>query len=285
MADPAVIITSVKKQILKIMISPAYYFTLFFSLLLSVLIIHFFLLAIGPAGFNAQANIFFNTIDSSLSFIFGHTFMTHLFAEGPFAFVLIVAVFPVLIFLIIDSLTQFDLMYLRSGKKVEFYDFIILVLNYFLLSLLTLGILYGFFLLASVLTNLVLGYIFYVELLSAFLAFISFISYVFLIYILCQSKKKCIFITIFVLMFFLVFAIIDFMLIDGIFKSIFNLINSIFQWLNPINYFCQFITSSYYDHSVSQVVYFVLSMVLIVFVNLLTFFVINMNQKRKLNEN
>ena len=98
-----------RRRILETVISPGWYVAQTIGLLLAYLLVAGFVRAIDSSGFDYTLAPAYDLIGRSLAGAFGSTFVSKLFAEGPFLFTLYVGFLPVLLYLAVSSVFRFGL--------------------------------------------------------------------------------------------------------------------------------------------------------------------------------
>lgn len=269
-----IILVIARKKIKETLLSPVFYVLITFGFLTGYIITSGFIDIIRSDGINPEHNPLFEILFSILSGTFGSSFLERLFAEGPFTFALYLSVIPFIIYLTFSSL--FKLGYEKTTGALElvvygpvgvhFYLLASLLRNLFFLSayLVSITLLSA---LSAVITNTVLGPVFFASMIMIFFLSLAFFS----LCILCSGIPRYSFASLafFVVItaFFVIVQIGTLASARGFVQNIWSVMTGIIQFVSPLYYFMNGLTAIDYGDIAG---YFFNILILILISGLLT---------------
>jgi hypothetical protein len=232
-----------KRKLFETVISPGYYITLSISLALGLLIVYFFADSVGSSGFNPGISPVYDLFSKGLAGLFGSTFVEKLFAEGPFFFALVIAFLPVLLYLSMSSAFKFGFEKNVGAIELIAYGpadgtayFIASLVKDLVCIIVTLLVFLGFFAIAALIGNLVLGPMFFFTIVLCFFFAIAVFCYGILASVITDNEASSValFLAIFVLFTFI--QIGSFALVTGYVRNLSGTLSWILCWFSPVFY-------------------------------------------------
>ena len=232
-----------RRRILETVISPGWYVALTIGMLLAYLLVAGFVRAIDSSGFNFALDPAYDLIGRSLAGAFGSTFMSKLFAEGPFLFTLYVGFLPVLLYLAVSSVFRFGLEKKVGALELLTYGpadatayFLAALVKDLLLTLVSLVVLLLFLLVAAGLNNLVLGPAFFSSLFILFFLCIAIYGYGILAASLTDNSASAIALFLGVVLVFSIVMIGSFTVVSGYVRNLASVFAWVIRWISPLFY-------------------------------------------------
>ena len=232
-----------KRRILETVISPGFYVAQTIGLLLAYLLVAGFVRAIDSSGFNFALDPAYDLIGRSLTGVFGASFVTRLFAEGPFLFTLYVAFLPVLFYLAVSSVFRFGLEKKVGALELLTYGpadatayFLAALIKDILMTTVSLAVLLAFLLIAGSLNNLLLGPSFYYSLVILFFLAAAMYGYGILAASLTDNSGSAIALFLGVTAVFVIVMIGSFAVISGYARNLSSVFAWAIQWISPLFY-------------------------------------------------
>ena len=93
----------IRRRTAELLNNPGVYVVLSVVLVAGYVLATGFVRAVDAAGFNAAGDSVYDVLGRGLSALFGAAFVSGLFSEGPFVFILYMAILPYLLFLTVSS--------------------------------------------------------------------------------------------------------------------------------------------------------------------------------------
>ena len=232
-----------RRRILETVISPGWYVALTIGLLLAYLLVAGFVRAIDSSGFAFTLDPAYDLIGRSLAGAFGTTFVSKLFAEGPFLFTLYVGFLPVLLYLAVSSVFRFGLEKKVGALELLTYGpadatayFLAALVKDLLLTLLSLAVLLLFLLVAAGLNNLVLGPAFFASLVILFFLCIAIYGYGILAASLTDNSASAIALFLGLVLVFSIVMVGSFTVVSGYVRNLASVFAWVIQWVSPLFY-------------------------------------------------
>ena len=232
-----------RRRVLETVISPGWYVALTIGLLLAYLLVAGFVRAIDSSGFDFTLDPAYDLIGRSLAGAFGTTFVSKLFAEGPFLFTLYVGFLPVLLYLAVSSVFRFGLEKKVGALELLTYGpadatayFLAALVKDLLLTLVSLAVLLLFLLVAAGLNNLVLGPAFFSSLVILFFLCIAIYGYGILAASLTDNSASAIALFLGVVLVFSIVMIGSFTVVSGYVRNLASVFAWVIQWISPLFY-------------------------------------------------
>ena len=232
-----------RRRILETVISPGWYVALTIGLLLAYLLVAGFVRAIDSSGFDFTLDPAYDLIGRSLAGAFGTTFVSKLFAEGPFLFTLYVGFLPVLLYLAVSSVFRFGLEKKVGALELLTYGpadatayFLAALVKDLLLTLLSLAVLLLFLLVAAGLNNLVLGPAFFASLVILFFLCIAIYGYGILAASLTDNSASAIALFLGLVLVFSIVMVGSFTVVSGYVRNLASVFAWVIQWVSPLFY-------------------------------------------------
>jgi hypothetical protein len=233
-----------RKKIVETLISPAFPIICTACLVLGYLSVTGFIGSIDSDGINPALNPAFELVIKFMSGVFGESFFHKLFSEGPFAFALIIAYIPVLIYLSVSSVFKFGFEKNTGALELVIYGPVSITLYviaaflrnlFFSLVYLTACSIILFF--YALLTNTVPGIMFLTVLIL--LAFLSLAVYGYTVFCSVISANGLASLPIFLgfALFFIVLQLGTLIVTSGYVLNIWSILSWVFQWFSPLFYF------------------------------------------------
>ena len=232
-----------KQRVFETFISPGFYIALTTGLLIGYFLVSGFLNAIDSNGFNPTLNPVYDLIVRSIAGTFGNIFVVKLFAEGPFIFALHMSFAPMIIFLIINTISKFGfeknagalelISYGPADVTSSFIGFFVKDLFY---SIVSLSIYIIYFLLLSRFNNLLLGPGFYFSVVMLLFLSAAIFAYGILLTIITGSNGSGIALFTGVFFFFSFIQIGAYTIINNYVRTLASAISWIIKWISPIYY-------------------------------------------------
>ena len=232
-----------RRRILETVISPGWYVALTIGTLLAYLLVAGFVRAIDSSGFDFTLDPAYDLIGRSLAGAFGTTFVSKLFAEGPFLFTLYVGFLPVLLYLAVSSVFRFGLEKKVGALELLTYGpadatayFLAALVKDLLLTLVSLVVLLLFLLVAAGLNNLVLGPAFFSSLVILFFLCIAIYGYGILAASLTDNSASAIALFLGLILVFSIVMIGSFTVVSGYVRNLASVFAWGIQWVSPLFY-------------------------------------------------
>ena len=232
-----------RRRILETVISPGWYVALTIGLLLAYLLVAGFVRAVDSSGFDFTRDPAYDLIGRSLAGAFGTTFVSKLFAEGPFLFTLYVGFLPVLLYLAVSSVFRFGLEKKVGALELLTYGpadatayFLAALVKDLLLTLISLVVLLLFLLVAAGLNNLVLGPAFFSSLAILFFLCASIYGYGILAASLTDNSASAIALFLGLVLVFSIVMIGSFTVVSGYVRNLASVFAWVIQWISPLFY-------------------------------------------------
>ena len=232
-----------RRRILETVISPGWYVALTIGLLLAYLLVAGFVRAVDSSGFDFTLDPAYDLIGRSLAGAFGTTFVSKLFAEGPFLFTLYVGFLPVLLYLAVSTVFRFGLEKKVGALELLTYGpadatayFLAALVKDLLLTLVSLVVLLLFLLVAAGLNNLVLGPAFFSSLVILFFLCIAIYGYGILAASLTDNSASAIALFLGVVLVFSIVMIGSFTVVSGYVRNLASVFAWVIQWISPLFY-------------------------------------------------
>ena len=232
-----------RRRILETVISPGWYVALTIGLLLAYLLVAGFVRAVDSSGFDFTRDPAYDLIGRSLAGAFGTTFVSKLFAEGPFLFTLYVGFLPVLLYLAVSSVFRFGLEKKVGALELLTYGpadatayFLAALVKDLLLTLISLVVLLLFLLVAAGLNNLVLGPAFFSSLVILFFLCASIYGYGILAASLTDNSASAIALFLGLVLVFSIVMIGSFTVVSGYVRNLASVFAWVIQWISPLFY-------------------------------------------------
>ena len=232
-----------RRRILETVISPGWYVALTIGLLLAYLLVAGFVRAIDSSGFDFTLDPAYDLIGRSLAGAFGTTFVSKLFAEGPFLFTLYVGFLPVLLYLAVSSVFRFGLEKKVGALELLTYGpadatayFLAALVKDLLLTLISLAVLLLFLLVAAGLNNLVLGPAFFSSLIILFFLCIAIYGYGILAASLTDNSASAIALFLGLVLVFSIVMVGSFTVVSGYVRNLASVFAWVIQWVSPLFY-------------------------------------------------
>ena len=232
-----------RRRILETVISPGWYVALTIGTLLAYLLVAGFVRAIDSSGFDFTLDPAYDLIGRSLAGAFGTTFVSKLFAEGPFLFTLYVGFLPVLLYLAVSSVFRFGLEKKVGALELLTYGpadatayFLAALVKDLLLTLVSLVVLLLFLLVAGGLNNLVLGPAFFSSLVILFFLCIAIYGYGILAASLTDNSASAIALFLGLILVFSIVMIGSFTVVSGYVRNLASVFAWGIQWVSPLFY-------------------------------------------------
>ena len=232
-----------RRRILETVISPGWYVALTIGLLLAYLLVAGFVRAIDSSGFAFTLDPAYDLIGRSLAGAFGTTFVSKLFAEGPFLFTLYVGFLPVLLYLAVSSVFRFGLEKKVGALELLTYGpadatayFLAALVKDLLLTLLSLAVLLLFLLVAAGINNLVLGPAFFASLVILFFLCIAIYGYGILAASLTDNSASAIALFLGLVLVFSIVMVGSFTVVSGYVRNLASVFAWVIQWVSPLFY-------------------------------------------------
>ena len=232
-----------RRRILETVISPGWYVAQTIGLLLAYLLVAGFVRAIDSSGFDFALDPAHDLIGRSLAGAFGSTFVSKLFAEGPFLFTLYVGFLPVLLYLAVSSVFRFGLEKKVGALELLTYGpadatayFLAALVKDLLLTLVSLVVLLLFLLVAAGLNNLVRGPAFFSSLVILFFLCIAIYGYGILAASLTDNSASAIALFLGVVLVFSIVMIGSFTVVSGYVRNLASVFAWVIRWISPLFY-------------------------------------------------
>ena len=232
-----------RRRILETVISPGWYVAVTIGLLLAYLLVAGFVRAIDSSGFAFTLDPAYDLIGRSLAGAFGTTFVSKLFAEGPFLFTLYVGFLPVLLYLAVSSVFRFGLEKKVGALELLTYGpadatayFLAALVKDLLLTLISLVVLLLFLLVTAGLNNLVLGPAFFSSLVILFFLCIAIYGYGILAASLTDNSASAIALFLGLILVFSIVMIGSFTVVSGYVRNLASVFAWGIQWVSPLFY-------------------------------------------------
>ena len=232
-----------RRRILETVISPGWYVAQTIGLLLGYLLVAGFVRAIDSSGFAFTLDPAYDLIGRSLAGAFGTTFVSKLFAEGPFLFTLYVGFLPVLLYLAVSSVFRFGLEKKVGALELLTYGpadatayFLAALVKDVLLTLASLVVLLLFLLVAAGLNNLVLGPAFFSSLVILFFLCIAIYGYGILAASLTDNSASAIALFLGLILVFSIVMIGSFTVVSGYVRNLASVFAWVIKWVSPLFY-------------------------------------------------
>ena len=232
-----------RRRILETVISPGWYVALTIGLLLAYLLVAGFVRAIDSSGFDFTLDTAYDLIGRSLAGAFGTTFVSKLFAEGPFLFTLYVGFLPVLLYLAVSSVFRFGLEKKVGALELLTYGpadatayFLAALVKDLLLTLISLAVLLLFLLVAADLNNLVLGPAFFSSLFILFFLCVAIYGYGILAASLTDNSASAIALFLGLILVFSIVMVGSFTVVSGYVRNLASVFAWVIQWVSPLFY-------------------------------------------------
>ena len=232
-----------RRRILETVIGPGWYVALTIGMLLAYLLVAGFVRAIDSSGFDFALDPAHDLIGRSLAGAFGSTFVSKLFAEGPFLFTLYVGFLPVLLYLAVSSVFRFGLEKKVGALELLTYGpadatayFLAALVKDLLLTLVSLVVLLLFLLVAAGLNNLVLGPAFFSSLVILFFLCIAIYGYGILAASLTDNSASAIALFLGLILVFSIVMIGSFTVVSGYVRNLASVFAWVIQWISPLFY-------------------------------------------------
>ena len=232
-----------RRRILETVISPGWYVAQTIGLLLAYLLVAGFVRAVDSSGFDYTLAPAYDLIGRSLAGAFGSTFVSKLFAEGPFLFTLYVGFLPVLLYLAVSSVFRFGLEKKVGALELLTYGpadatayFLAALVKDLLLTLVSLVVLLLFLLVAAGLNNLVLGPAFFSSLIILFFLCIAIYGYGILAASLTDNSASAIALFLGVILVFSIVMIGSFTVVSGYVRNLASVFAWVIKWISPLFY-------------------------------------------------
>jgi len=232
-----------KQRVFETFISPGYYIALTAGLLIGYFIVSGFLNTIDSSGFNPALNPFYGLIVRSIAGTFGNIFVIKLFSEGPFIFALHMSFAPVVIFLVVNTISKFGfeknagalqlISYGPADVTSSFTGFFIKDLFY---SIVSLSIYIVYFLLLSKVYNLLLGPGFYFSVIVLLFLSAAIFAYGIFFTIITGSSGSGLPLFIAVFFFFGLIQIGTYTIINKYVQTLASVFSWVTKWISPIFY-------------------------------------------------
>ena len=263
-----IVLVIARKKIKETLLSPAFYLLLTCGYLAGYIITSGFIDIIKSDGINPEQNPFFEILFSLLSGSLSGSFLDRLFAEGPFILALYISVIPFIIYLIFSSL--FKLGYEKTTGALELvvygpiavHSYILgsFIRNLFFISAYLLSIIL-LFALGAIITNTVLGPVFFATIVMLF--FLSFAFFSLCIFCSVIPRYSFASFAFFLVLsaFFLVLQMGTLVSVSGYVQNFWSVFAGAVQFISPLFYFNNGLTAIDYG---DQLLYIFNILILIV---------------------
>lgn len=233
-----------RRQVFESLVSPGFFVMLSFCLAIGCLLAAGFAASVDTSGFDPKLSPLYAFISRMLEGMFGTSFFSKLFAEGPLAFALAVSFLPMLVYLTISSVFRFG--HEKNAGAVELIvygpaDGTAYVLAAFLkdvvLCLLSLAALAAAILAAGAFVHVLPGRLFATVLVVIPLACLSVFAYGALCSIFTSNVASALALFIGIQLVFFLLLAGSFAIVSEPVRSVSSVAAALLQWISPLFYF------------------------------------------------